>query len=808
MNRPTSNTIRTGVLGLVTVSTVGLLLSFRCSLADDKSKPAALPASLSGFGEEGTFAIYKDEDRLVTVRFKWQGNGIYESTTVISLGAQTVTSTLKITPDKDGRWMKIELQSPLGPMTFERKDDVSRRTFKDKVETTKLKAGAVLFENFSPALLAQALRAYDSAKKGKQTIPVLVLPGIMDEATLQWKDSVERGISGKDIRFNRFTFSLRGVDMELWADPDGKVCLVDVPAQHAAMVREGYDLLRKSPETDPLVSAPRYQLKVERNVGVPMRDGIKLLTDIHRPDAAGKFPVILIRTPYKKEMTDLKGSYFARRGYVVAVQNCRGRFGSPGTWEPFIHESRDGHDAVEWLAGQPWSSGKVGMIGGSYLGWVQWWAASEKPPHLVTMIPNVSPPDPFHNIPYEYGVFFLKGAIWWAEVLETEATGDLSGARFSKISEKKYDRLLRSLPVVDLDRKLMGKENAYWRKWIEHPTNDSYWEPADFLDRLKDVQIPVFHQSGWFDGDGIGTKLNYLRMASYGHPNQKLVLGPWGHTDEAQRRLGDRDFGADAIVDLPRAYLRWFDYWLKGTDNGITKEPLVGIFVIGANKWLHGNSYPLENTRFEKWHLASAGNANTSKGDGRLTTDAPPENSAIDRYVYDPGDPTPDPDSYEEPEDSVKKEKSSEEKEKVAEAYHQQTTDIRNDILVYASEPFKETYTFAGPLSAVLYAASSGRDTDWFMRLMEVDKAGKIFQLAEGKIRARFRHSTKQPELLEPNKVYEYQLDLWQMGISIPAGHRLRVEVASASFPSYSRNLNTGGHNEMDTDIQKAEPRI
>jgi putative CocE/NonD family hydrolase len=815
MKPPTTNPNRAGASGLIAFAVFGAVLCFPCSALDDKPKaaekkstPAALPASLAGFGDEGTFAIYKNEDRIATASFKWRGDGTFETTTVITLGGQSVTSTMKITPDKAGRWLKIELHSPAGPMTFERKDDVSRKTYKDKVETTKLKAGAVLFENFSPALLAQMVRAYDSARKGKQTIQVFVLPAIMSEGTLEWKDFIERGIGGKDVRFNRFTFSILGLDMELWADPDGKICLVDIPAQHVAMVREGYELLRKSPETDPLHSAPRHQVKIDRNVGVPMRDGIKLLTDIHRPDAPGKFPVILIRTPYKKEMTDLKGSFYARRGYVVAVQNCRGRFGSAGTWEPFVYEAKDGHDAVEWLAGQPWSSGKVGMIGGSYVGWVQWWAASEKPPHLVTIIPNVSPPDPFHNIPYEYGVFFLKGAIWWAEVLETEATGDLSGAKMRTIGEKKYDKLLRSLPVVDLDKKLLGKENVYWRKWIEHPTNDSYWEPADFLDRLQDVHIPVFHQSGWFDGDGIGTKLNYLRMASYGHPYQKLVLGPWGHTDEAQRRYGERDFGADAIIDLPRAYLRWFDYWLKGTANGIAAEPLVSIFVIGANKWLHGKTYPLENTRFEKWHLASAGKANTSKGDGRLTTDTPLANSVVDRYTYDPADPTPDPDTYEEPEDPSRKEKSSEETKRIAEAYHQQTTDARNDILVYASEPFKQPYAFAGPISGVLYAATSGRDTDWFMRLMEVDKAGKIFQLAEGKIRARFRHSTKQPEMLEPGKIYEYRLDLWQMGISIPAGHRLRVEIASASFPSYSRNLNTGGHNEMDTQFQKAKQTV
>ena len=259
------------------------------------------------------------------------------------------------------------------------------------------------------------------------------------------------------------------------------------------------------------------------------------------------------------------------------------------------------------------------MIGGSYVGWVQWWAARERPPHLVTIIPNVSPPDPFYNLPYEHGAFFTWGAIWWADILESNATADISGAALGTIGDKKYGQLLKGLPVIDLDKTVLGKVNPYWRTWIEHPVDDAYWARANFLDQLKNVNIPAFHQSGWYDGDGIGTKLNYLAMKAAGHANQKLIVGPWGHTDQATRRIGDRDFGPQAVIDLQRDYLRWFDYWLKGVDNGILKEPLVKIFVMGSNKWLEGNTYPLPDTQFQKWYLASGGHANTSKGDGRLT---------------------------------------------------------------------------------------------------------------------------------------------------------------------------------------------
>ncbi|MFQ5494895.1 MAG: CocE/NonD family hydrolase, partial [Phycisphaerae bacterium] len=719
-------------------------------------------------------------------------------------------------------WTSMAGKVQIGPFSVKREGEVLHRTIRDKTATLKLKPSTRLFENFTPPLISQAVRLYDRKKAGKQAFPLFILPLAVVQASLELIDTVERSVGGRDMTFHRYTYALPGVDMTVWADDEGRFYFGDVPAQHAAYVREGYESLRAAEESDPLLSRPTFAIKEQRGVSIPMRDGVNLSTDIFLPEGGGKFPVILVRTPYKKEMSELQGQYYARRGFAMAIQDCRGRFASGGTWEPFVHEPKDGYDTIEWLAKQPWSTGKVGMIGASYLGWVQWWAASQRPPHLVTIIPNVSPPDPFYNIPYEYGVFFMLGSIWWADILETEATADISGAAISKIGDKKYHKLLSALPVVELDKAVLGKVNPYWRKWIDHPSNDDYWQRASFLDRLKEVRIPVFHQSGWFDGDGIGAKLNYLRMASHGHPHQKLVLGPWGHTAQATRLIGERDFGSSAIIDLQRAYLRWFDHWLKGVDNGIDTEPLVSIFTMGSNQWLHGDVYPLPQTRFEKWYLASGGSANTAKGDGRLTREAPPPDAPPDRYSYNPGHPTPMPDFYEEPEDETEgkpdkdapdkkasgKESSVERKRKRVREYHEKITSARSDILVYTSEPLKEPLTFAGPLSATLFAASSARDTDWFVRLMEVDEKGEFFPLAEGKIRARFRRSMRKPELLTPDKVEQYDLDLWQTGITIPAGRRLRGEVASASFPLFSRNLNTGGHNEKETRYVVAEQTI
>jgi putative CocE/NonD family hydrolase len=789
----------------------------------DETKPAeVIPAKVSGYSDSGTFHLYKDEEILVRINFTWKEDGSFENKSVMELAGQKLETDTNIRADKDGHWTTIEGTARfIGKFKVEREANKAKVTLAKKSETVPLKTGMVLYEDMAPALISMSVRTYDQAKGGKQTFPLGIIPVAVIDATLERKDNVERSVGGKDLKLTRYTLTIANIDIIVWSDSDAKIYLLEVPSQSVAYVREGYESLRKAAVEDTSVSRPDFNVKVDANTRVPMRDGVKLGTDIYRPDKPGKYPGILIRTPYKKDMSELTGKYYARRGYVVAIQDVRGRFSSEGVWEPFVNEPKDGYDSVEWLAAQPWCDGKIGMIGGSYVGWVQWWAASQKPPHLVTIIPNVSPPEPFYNFPYEYGTFFLWAAIWWSEVVETAATADLSGAKLNEVMGKKYHKQLMKLPVIELDKEILGKESPYWRKWIEHPTDDAYWQQAGYYQHLDKIDIPVFHQSGWFDGDGIGSKLNYAKMAALGRANQKLTLGPWGHTDVATRTLGKRDFGPQALRDLPRDYLRWFDFWLKGKDNGVPKEPLVSLFVMNSNKWIHGPKYPLPQTRSEKWYLTSSGSANTSLGDGKLTREMPTKDAPADRYSYNPGDPTPNPDFLEEEDkEAENKEKKSlpdkekkaaeDDKDKKAPAKdrREETTKTRRDILVYVSEPFAEEYTFAGPVSAVLYASTSAKDTDWFMRLMTVDEKGKLFVLVHGNIRARFRESMAKPTLLEPNKVYEYTLDLWQTGISVPKGHRLRVEVASASFPLFSRNLNTGGHNERETEFVTAEQTI
>ncbi len=780
--------------------------------------PAAVASgsTLAGHDDADSFIFYLNEEVLVRTDYTWEADGTYDATYTLSMAGQTVTTTLSIEVAEDGTWRSMAMETAQGPVTVTRQDSTAEVTHDGNTRVLPAGPETILFENFNPALIRLFVDGYDQDAGGKQEFSIFIVPQIVMTANLERLDEVERTITGRDWQLTRYRFGLPGVDVTLYIDEEGRLVFGDVPAQHGAYVRSGFESLLVPEETDPTLSAPEFDVILDSDVVVPMRDGLGLMTDIYRPDAPGEFPVVLVRTPYKKELNGLQARFYARRGYVFAVQDCRGRFSSPGDWVPFFNEAKDGYDAIEWLADQSWSTGKVGMIGASYLGWVQWWAASERPPHLATIIPNVAPPDPFFNIPYEYGTFFLLGSIWWADILESEATGDISGARMREVNDKDYQRLLRHLPVIEIDELVLGKKNKYWRSWIDHPVNDEFWAPASFLNRLGPLNIPVFHQSGWFDGDGIGSKLNYQAMRSFGHRNQKLTLGPWGHTDTATRRVGSRDYGPNAIVDLQRDYLRWLDRWLKGADNGIDREPLVSLFVMESNRWIQGNTYPLPETEFTRLYLHSDGAANGLNGDGRLLKEMPAQGARPDHFVYDPGDPTPTPrmglpDEEDEETDDGEAAPDTLDLDRItAERFAQYTKVLtdRDDILVYVTPPMEEPLTIAGPISAVLWAASSAKDTDWFARLSIVTEEDTIHNLVEGKIRARFRNSMRVPDLLTPGLIYRYELDLWQTGITIHPGQKLMVEIASASFPMFSRNLNTGKHSEKTTRFVSAEQTV
>jgi len=764
------------------------------------------------FSEEEVFYLYKNESRIGTIEYTYTGAGNYSREFILSLMGQEAVYRLEITPGSGGVWSSAVFYTPADTVEVTREDSTAVFESKGKEYSVSFDPGAILYDSYGPVFETLMLRQYDMGKGGVQKFSRFLIPQKMTEVSVEYTGRKIAAAGGARHEFLIFEMGIVGINIEIWADSEKRIYMMDVPVQYAAYVRKGYENLLNARKTDQNVSQPEYGFRKE-TIMMPMRDGVKLSTDMYFPEPDTlKMPVILIRTPYGKEGNQLDGEYWARRGYAAAVQDCRGRFSSEGQWEPFVHEAEDGYDTVEWLASREWCSGKVGMIGASYVGWVQLWAASERPPHLTTIIPQVAPPDPFFNIPYEYGAFFILGSFWWAEVLETEATGDLSGTVMSKIGERKYEKILKSLPVIDLDKKVLGSENSYWRAWIKNNVNNEYWERSNFMEKLEKVDIPVFFQSGWFDGDAIGTKLNYLAMKEGGNDNLKMIMGPWGHTNQSSTRLGSLQLGDEAGLDLQIRFHKWFDYWLKGMENDIMEEPLVMLYDLFSSRWLTADTYPLPQTEFRKFYLESTGGANSSGGDGRLTLSSTSSGRDFDEYEYDPGDPTPAPEYYFKSKEETEREEEEgvnlEQVRKAKEEYHNRVTAEREDILVFLSEPMDSAVSIAGPVSAMIYASSSAKDTDWFVTLSRQDGEGRIMQLCKGVIRARFRGSTSEPELLEPGRIYEYSIDMWHTGITFKEGERIRVEISSALFPLFSRNLNTGGHNEMETEFVKAKQRI
>ncbi len=538
-----------------------------------------------------------------------------------------------------------------------------------------------------------------------------------------------------------------------------------------------------------LASEEAYKVKIDFNVRVKMRDGVELSADVYRPDAEGKFPVILSRTPYNKNgQRALEfGRYFGEHGYVYVEMDVRGRGDSDGVFVPYRNDGRDGYDAIEWCANQPWSTGKVGTIGGSYLGKIQWLTALLKPPHLITMIVMVSPSDPF--VEWQTGLPLPMDISWYhvvgGRMLQNEAAVD-------------WSKIHWHLPIYTMDE-AAGRPNPYWKQMVQHSQLDEWWQPLRYQDKFDKIKVPVFHISGWYDDEQIGTLINFMGMTSSAateeiRRSQKLLMGPWPHgLLKAKQKLGDIDFGPASVVDFKALFLRWFDYWLKGIDNGIMKEAPVKVFIMGENKWLEEKSWPIPNTKWVSYYLHSKGRANSLYGDGELSLDHP-KDEPYDTYTYDPKNPVPfitepsfaqigGPDDY-------------------------RPIERRDDVLVYDSKPIEKEITICGPIKLKLYAASSAPDTDFMGKLLDVWENGFAQRLTDGMIRARFRNGMDKPALIEPDKVYLYDIDLWNTCQTFKKGHRIRLEISSSAFPKYDRNPNTGEPLGMTTNMKIAKQKI
>jgi putative CocE/NonD family hydrolase len=558
--------------------------------------------------------------------------------------------------------------------------------------------------------------------------------------------------------------------------------------------------------------SPRYEVRIEQSVMVPMRDGVRLSTDLYFPvGVEGRLPVILMRTPYNKNAHRVARSIpnmFAGQGYAVAVQDVRGKFESEGDYIISAADVNDGYDATSWAAAQAWSNGKVGTIGCSYLGDVQVMQARARNPHLAAMVPAAAG----SSIPYRYfgvvegGVYELLGGFNWFRGFGSKVylrfppgTPDSviarSRAYFNPaptVPNVNSREMLETLPVIDVMRRA-GAPPTDFEATLSHEPADPWWAQLNYLQPTDTFDTPSLQVNSWHDF-GIAETLyqfNLMRTNAAtprGRDNQFIIISPTAHcqSERASARtiVGERDMG-DARFDYWRTYLDWFDFWLKGVDNGVTRMPKVRLYVMGRNQWRAENEWPLARTRYTNYYFDADGRANSRSAGGTLGT-AAPRRARADTIVYDPRHPVPTvggpvcctvtPDS---PEGS----------------YDQSAVENREDVLVYTTPALTTGVEVTGPVKVVLYVSSDAKDTDFTAKLVDVYPDGRAFNVQEGILRARYREGWNKKVWMEPGKVYEVTIDLHATSNYFAPGHRIRVDVSSSNFPRFDRNLNTGGRN-------------
>jgi len=527
----------------------------------------------------------------------------------------------------------------------------------------------------------------------------------------------------------------------------------------------------------------------EYNVSMQTRDGVTLRADIFRLSGDGKYPVLLERTPYdKKGETDF-GRRAAAHGYVVVVQDVRGRYASDGEWYPFKHESADGYDTVEWAAGLPNSNGKVGMFSGSYVGATQMLAAIAHPPHLAGICPIVTASNYHENWVYQGGAFEQWLSEAWTSLLARDTLDHVIRDKTNAIVGSTVLPLNR-YPLFNLDTAtytgtgLTGELAPYFLDWLNHPSYDNYWRQWAIDEQYSSIQVPSLTVAGWYDVFQDGSLRNYIGMKAHAATSaarngQHLLVAPGGHAGWG-RNVGAVDFGPDAPVNEHTVMLDWYDFLFKGKQNQFAGKP-VRIFVMGEDKWRDEDNWPLARAKETRYFLHSGGKSNTAAGNGSLSTTlagTEPEDS----FIYDPANPVP----------TVGGPLTGDSSRLPPGPRDQKQVEARPDVLVYSTSPLDTDVEVTGHITLDLFAKSSGVDTDFTAKLVDVSPDGFARNVTEGILRARYRESRTTPSLIEPDKVYEFNIDLWSTSNVFLKGHQIRVEVSSSNFPRFDRNLNTG----------------
>ena len=552
--------------------------------------------------------------------------------------------------------------------------------------------------------------------------------------------------------------------------------------------------------------------RILRHMKVPMRDGAQLATSVYLPREPGAYPTVLVRTAYNR--VPMEGVEFARRGMAYVVQDVRGRYGSGGEWTPFINEEADGADTLDWIAAQPWCNGKVGMFGDSYLAATQFYAALSGHASLCALNPRFMAGDCWKRAYYCDGVFSL-GLTWsW---LCFECNAPASEAGMMPLFD--VEGILNSLPIREMDVASGSEPVPAYRDYVDHARYDEVWEPLNVRAQFAKVKTPMFLVGGWYDYYAGETFANFAALREQGagcraractapqspaasgavqvralQDQHRLLLGPWTHGISGGTALGELDFGPAALAEND-CTMRWLETMLRGGTAEQFQAAPIRLFVMGANEWRDEYEWPLARTKWTDWYLREAGGLSPE----------PPGDETPDEYDYDPANPAPtrggnhsigpyNPGLYELAPPGP---------------HDQRAIEARDDVLAYTSEPLERDMEVTGPVTVTLYAASSAPDTDFVARLCDVYPDGRSINITEGVIRARFREGVwDAPKLMEPGQVYEFTIDLAATANLFRAGHRIRLDITSSSFPLWDRNLNTGGEPGADVEWQTARQTI
>jgi putative CocE/NonD family hydrolase len=511
-------------------------------------------------------------------------------------------------------------------------------------------------------------------------------------------------------------------------------------------------------------------------VAITMRDGVKLATDIYRDDAAGPAPVVLTRTPYDRTKQKAVGERWASTGYVFIAQDCRGTRASEGVLAPYNNEGQDGFDTIEWITRQSWCNGRVGMIGGSYVGAVQWQAAAENPPGLVVIAPQATWSSFYRNL-------YLGGSVRLALIANWLAgnTPKPDGLKPADMD----DALLR-LPLNEVDQAI-GWPMPWLDAYLTHPEPNGFWTRLDLTSRLPELKLPVLHVVGYYDFFSRESVDNFVMMQQQAHDpqtrrQQRLVLGPWDHGTIGKSQVAEVDFGPDSALDVAAIQYDWFNRYLKEDAAAQAKPfPPVLYFSMGDNVWREAEQWPPKGVAPTSFYLHSDGKANSRRGSGRLSREAPTAEQPADQFQADPKNPVPAC-----PVTATRPVKAA-----VWGPVDQTALEDRDDVLVYSSQPLVEPLSFAGNLTAKLSVSTDTPDADWVVKLVDVRPDGFAQNLATGIQRGRYRRSLLTPELMKPGEVYEITVDLGPCAATIAKGHQLRVDICGSLFPLHDRNPNT-----------------